>query len=171
MSCASQKDQEPIIEEWKTAERHYCRTANTFTKRQLKAHEVISRKDGSVAENAYNRWRIENELHALTYIAKHTTIPVPRVIEWSDVDGVGSLTVEAFKGHLFENAYWNLDTSDQERLMDNFSSLKVCAPARWDNSEVLYFHRYASDITTSARPGSLELQVLNDTHTVTNDLA
>ena len=107
--------------DWAVGDRHYTQTSTTFTKRQLRGNEIIYRPDGSVAEYPYNHERIENEKNALAFIARNTTIPVPRIVKWSDIDGVGSLTVETLTGQTFSDLYWELGPDDQKRLEKNMS--------------------------------------------------
>ncbi|KAI4194434.1 MAG: hypothetical protein LQ350_007771 [Teloschistes chrysophthalmus] len=97
-------------------------TPTSFIKRQLRGDEVRYRKDGSIAEHPFNHERIENERDALTFIAKHTTIPVPRVLEWTDIDGVGCLTVERLKGRPWLDTYYDLNPEDQEKMKDKLSA-------------------------------------------------
>lgn len=113
---------EEPVEEWIIGDRHYALSPTTFTKRQLRSHEVRYRKDGSVAEHPFNHERIGNERNALAFIAKNTTIPVPRILEWTDIDGVGCLTVERLKGQNYSDIYFDLNPEDQERLWNNLSA-------------------------------------------------
>ncbi|KAI4256036.1 MAG: hypothetical protein LQ352_002268 [Teloschistes flavicans] len=105
---------------YNTAERYYTIMPDVFIKRQAKAHEVRYRKiDGKVAEHPFNRQRIENERDAIAFISRNTSIPVPRILEWSDEDGVGCLTYETLKGETLGNIYGDLDPEAQQRLGDN----------------------------------------------------
>ncbi|KAI4194435.1 MAG: hypothetical protein LQ350_007772 [Teloschistes chrysophthalmus] len=105
---------------YNTADRCYTFTPDVFIKRQAKAHEIRYRQmDGKVVEHAFNRQRIENERDAITFISKNTSIPVPRLLEWSEEDGVGCLTFEALKGETFGSLYWDLDPEGRERVGKN----------------------------------------------------
>lgn len=92
---------ESITFEWTVVDRVYEYRATTFTKRQLRPHETTwNPRVGEVAQYAFNRERLENERDALIFIARNTTIPVPRFIKWSDDNGVASLTMEKLDGRL-----------------------------------------------------------------------
>ncbi|KAL8690614.1 MAG: hypothetical protein Q9218_003979 [Villophora microphyllina] len=75
-----------------------------------------------VAEGAFSRQRIENERNATMFISKNTSIPVPRLLEWTDEDGVGCLTFEALKGETLRTLYWDLSPEDQQRVGDNLNA-------------------------------------------------
>ncbi|KAL9100319.1 MAG: hypothetical protein Q9163_004298, partial [Psora crenata] len=92
-------ENDPIYD-WEVGDRHYTLTSSTFTKRQLFPHEQTLNIHGEVAQHPFSHERLENERNALLYIARNTKIPVPRVLGWSNVDGVGCLTVEALHGAL-----------------------------------------------------------------------
>ena len=106
-------------EEYKVSDRYYIFTPTTFTKRQLRPSEYFYRLDGSLAKSDWERERIVNERDALMFIAENTSIPVPRVLEWSDVDGVGSITVERISGCAFSDVYSDLGPEDQAKLERN----------------------------------------------------
>ncbi|KAL8783266.1 MAG: hypothetical protein Q9213_004742 [Squamulea squamosa] len=108
---------------WTVGDRHYTVTdwpptpgqpAPRFIKRQLKAHERFMYKDGTPALGIFNLDRLKHEKNALKLIAKHTTVPVPRVLDWSiDEDGVASLTMEVIGGrNAHELLYSGLLTDD-----------------------------------------------------------
>ncbi|KAL8707343.1 MAG: hypothetical protein Q9220_007618 [cf. Caloplaca sp. 1 TL-2023] len=112
---------EPISYEWKVQDRVYEGRASTFTKRQLRPHETFLNRHGEVAQHAYNIERLENERDALIYISRHTTIPVPRFIEWRiDDDGTASLTMEKLDGRIMDWLMRDLmdgvELTDQEKL-------------------------------------------------------
>ena len=44
---------------------------------------------------------------------------MPRVLEWSDVDGVGSLTTELIKGSTWSDLYWDIDAPKKKILEEN----------------------------------------------------
>ncbi|KAL8791135.1 MAG: hypothetical protein Q9195_006032 [Heterodermia aff. obscurata] len=106
-------------EEYIVSDRHYTFTPTTFTKRQLRPSEYTYRKDGTVAKSRFERERLENERDALIFIAENSSIPVPRVLEWSDIDGVGSLTVERISGGTYGEVHDTLGPSDQAKLDRN----------------------------------------------------
>jgi len=91
------------VYDWQVGDRHYTLTPSTFTKWQLFPHEQTLNIDGEVAQHPFSRERLENERNALLYIARNTKIPVPRVLDLSDVDGVGCLTMEALHGAILIN--------------------------------------------------------------------
>ncbi|KAL8951317.1 MAG: hypothetical protein Q9222_002704 [Ikaeria aurantiellina] len=113
---------EPITCEWKVCDRFYEHRASTFTKRQLRPHETTwNARIGEVAQYAYNRERLENERDALIFIARNTTIPVPRFVDWSvDGDGVASLTMEKQDGRMMDCLMRDLEDdvklTDEEKL-------------------------------------------------------
>ena len=67
----------------------------------------------------WERERIENERDALIFIARNSSIPVPRLLEWSDIDGVGSITVERISGKMYSELHEGLEPSDQAKLERN----------------------------------------------------
>lgn len=84
------------IYDWRLSDRIYRLTNTTFTKRQCKPEEKVrSRFGGHINEQRWNSERLENERDLLKFIAENTSIPVPRVLEWSVEEGAASLTVEA----------------------------------------------------------------------------
>lgn len=106
-------------EEYMVSDRYHTFTSTTFTKRQLRPCEYVYREDGSVGKSPWERERIVNERDALIFIAENTSIPVPRVLEWSDVDGVGSITVERISGRAYSDVYEALGPEDQAKLERN----------------------------------------------------
>ena len=106
-------------EEYIASDRHYTFTPTTFTKRQLRPSECFYRADGSLAKSLWERERIENERDALIFLARNTSIPVPRLLEWSDIDGVGSITLERNSGKMFAEVHEKLEPSDQAKLERN----------------------------------------------------
>jgi len=91
------------VYDWQVGDRHYTLTSSTFTKRQLFPHEQTLNIDGEITQYPFSRERLENERNALLYIARNTKIPVPRVLDLSDVDRVGCLTMEALHGAILIN--------------------------------------------------------------------
>ncbi|KAL8828499.1 MAG: hypothetical protein Q9170_006573 [Blastenia crenularia] len=93
-----------ITWEWAISDRVYELRASTFTKRQLRAHErTWNPRTEDFEQYAFNKERLENEKDALIFIARQTTIPVPRFINWSvDDDGVASLTMEKLEGRMMD---------------------------------------------------------------------
>ncbi|KAL9634841.1 MAG: hypothetical protein Q9164_003839 [Protoblastenia rupestris] len=118
-------ESDPIYN-WQTCDRHYSLNSSTFTKRQVYPHEQTLNVHGEVAQHPFNRERLENERNALLYIARNTKIPVPRVLDWSDVDGVGCLTMETLHGKTLINILDddNVETSpaDKATLKRNVNS-------------------------------------------------
>ncbi len=81
-----------LSDTWRTIERHYTRTpfpsqpgdaASKFIKRQLHRHEMLIRYGGEPGLGYYNLDRLKNERDAMTFVAHNTSIPVPRVLDWS----------------------------------------------------------------------------------------
>ena len=103
---------------WETADRHYTLTSTSFTKRELYAHEKHIRPlDGATVDVPWSTGRLLNERDALTFIAENTTIPVPRIIDFSDKDGVCSLTIETIDGEMLDGM--KLSQTDHETMMRN----------------------------------------------------
>ncbi|KAL8830059.1 MAG: hypothetical protein Q9191_001652 [Dirinaria sp. TL-2023a] len=80
---------------WRVADRIYHQTNSIFVKRQCKPHEQVLNSRGDIAQGLFNWERLGNERDALEFIAKNTTIPVPRVLELSEEEGARCLTMEA----------------------------------------------------------------------------
>ena len=108
-----------VNEEFLVSDRYFTFTPTTVTKRQLRPSEYFYRPDGSVAKSLWERERIENERDALIFLARNTSIPVPRLLEWSDIDGVGSITVERISGDTFDSVWNDLGPSDKTKLEQN----------------------------------------------------
>ncbi|KAL8728686.1 MAG: hypothetical protein Q9166_005250 [cf. Caloplaca sp. 2 TL-2023] len=110
---------------WRVGDRHYTVTAwplhpgdppSRFIKRQLRPHERIIRYDGEPALGYFNIERLENERNALNFIAQNTTIPVPRVLDWSvDEDGTASLTMETVGGRIMTDLLRDDDLTEEEK--------------------------------------------------------
>ena len=111
--------EEAPIHEWRTVDRIYRSTPTTFTKRQCKPHESVRAVHGGVAEGRFNRERLENERDALEFIAKNTSIPVPRVLEWSVEEGVAAISLEKIKGECMLELVDSLTAAEQQTLQDN----------------------------------------------------
>jgi aminoglycoside phosphotransferase len=67
---------------WSNSDRCYIINQSTFTKRELLPHERQRNLKGEIITTPWSRERLENERAALEYIREHTTIPVPRVIDF-----------------------------------------------------------------------------------------
>ena len=106
-------------EEYKVSDRYYTFTPTTFTKRQRRPSEYTYRCDGSLAVTRWERERIVNERDALIFIAENTSIPVPRLLEWPDIDGVGSITLERIGGASFNDVHFDLGPEDRAKLERN----------------------------------------------------
>ena len=116
--------------DWRLSDRIYKLTSTTFTKRQCRPHERVRNSRGGVAEHPFNRERLENERDSLRFIAEKTNIPVPRVIEWSEEEGAGALTVEAVQGELMKDLMHKIPIADRETLKQNVDTflLEVVLP-------------------------------------------
>ena len=106
--------------EWGTLDRRYTLTSTTFTKRQLYPHEKVIRTDGSIVNVPRSRERLCNERDALEFIGKNTSIPVPRVLGFSDVDGVCSLTTTLVDGWTVDSLRKTLNKEKSDRECQNF---------------------------------------------------
>ena len=110
---------------WTASDRHFSVTnwppipgqpAPRFIKRQLKAHERQKYKDGSPALGKFNLDRLENEKETLKFIAQNTSIPVPRVLDWSvDEHGIASLTMEVVEGRMMDDLLRGDRLTDEEK--------------------------------------------------------
>ncbi|KAL8925994.1 MAG: hypothetical protein Q9172_001997 [Xanthocarpia lactea] len=119
---------------WMTGERHYTVTPwpknpgeapSTFTKRQLRPHERPWHTPGTPLFDLCSTERLINEKDALLFVAQHTTIPVPRVLDWSvDKDGIASLTTETLNGRVMSDLLAEDDLSDEDKstLLRNVES-------------------------------------------------
>ena len=86
------------MDSWQTDQRHYASTPCSYTKRTLSEAEWLHNIHGDLIV-PWKDWRyLENEHAALIYIAKNTTIPVPKVRDYSVHDGIYSLTTERING-------------------------------------------------------------------------
>lgn len=119
--ATSGTETDPVYD-WQISDRHYTLTSSTFTKRQLFLSEQKLNVHGEIAQHPFNRERLENERNTLRYIAKNTNIPVPRVLDWSVVDGAGCLTVEALHGALLINV---IDDDNQDLSSDEKATLRA----------------------------------------------
>ena len=61
----------------------------------------------------------------MKFIAQNTTIPVPRIIEWSDVDGIGSLTVETIPGRSAADIINNVSEEDAQKIKSNVETFMI----------------------------------------------
>jgi hypothetical protein len=78
-------------------------TENTFIKRDLDPHDRKTRQDGTVITRPWVLERLRNEATALQLIAKETTIPVPKFINFGyDANGLASLETERLPGIILE---------------------------------------------------------------------
>lgn len=84
--------------EWRTPDRVYTIDSSTFTKRGLREDERIKNTHGETVILQWTRQRLQNEHLALMFIAENTTIPVPRVLSFEEVDQVPQLTLERIQG-------------------------------------------------------------------------
>lgn len=112
-------EDDPVYD-WELPDRHFTWSATTFVKRQLRPNEQKLNMRGGKLEYPFNRERLENEHDALQFIAKNTTIPVPKVLDWSvDANGTASLTMETVHGRLMLGLLGTLGEEDKRRLHRN----------------------------------------------------
>ena len=109
---------EPVYD-WRVGDRIYKLTETTFTKRQPKPHERERNIHGDWAEYPWVRERLENERDALIFISKNTTIPVPRVLDWYEDEGAGTLVVEAVQGYVMDELMDTLPPEKRQILKKN----------------------------------------------------
>ncbi|KAL8784777.1 MAG: hypothetical protein Q9213_003757 [Squamulea squamosa] len=100
-NSSEREETEAPLYEWLANDRHYTITPTQFIKRQQRPHERITNMWGELGTHVFNIERLENERNALHFIAENSTIPVPRVLDWSmDEHGIASLTMEALNGRV-----------------------------------------------------------------------
>ena len=82
---------------WRTPGRFFCYDANTFTKREQSAGEVMATPEGKMIMPPQSSERLLNEFETLKLIAARTTIPVPKVLAFKRVWGAHQLVMERVK--------------------------------------------------------------------------
>ena len=113
----------PYLEWEYPADRHYTLTSTTFTERQLHKHEFYKDFYGDLMDYVtWSRERLENERDALIFIAKNTTIPVPKVLNFSVENDVASLTTSLVDGLPMNELQETLSEEDYATLVSNVSS-------------------------------------------------
>ena len=85
-------------DEWQTSQRAYKRTPSTFIKRELRRDERHFDFWGNVIHPQWSKQRLKNEKAALEYIATHTSIPVPRVLDYFEQEGAYHLITKLIPG-------------------------------------------------------------------------
>lgn len=86
---------------------------------------MVTRYDGEPTSGYYNRDRLETERDAMIFIAQNTSIPIPRVLDWSvDDHGTASLTMETIQGRNMDELLDGDELSNKEKalLMRNVES-------------------------------------------------
>ena len=113
----------PYLEWEYPADRHYILTSTTFTERQLYRHEFYKDFYGDLMDYiSWSRERLENEKDALIFIAENTTIPVPKVLNFSVENDVASLTTSVVDGLPMNELRETLSGEDYATLVSNVSS-------------------------------------------------
>lgn len=92
-----------IIQQWQTVDRKFTITRSTFVKRTLNQNELLHNLKGEIIIPWKDRRYLENECAALKYIAENTTIPVPKILDFSEAQGALVLTVERIRGVPLDN--------------------------------------------------------------------
>lgn len=115
---------EEIIEHFQTAERDYTVTRTRFIKRELKPSEYHKRQFGNFGTIVPQRVRerLENEKDAYRFVAEYTKIPVPKVLDFLEEDGICTLIVERVEGNIMEIVLDELDGEDRKRLIHNVTA-------------------------------------------------
>ncbi|KAG7424463.1 hypothetical protein Forpi1262_v014343 [Fusarium oxysporum f. sp. raphani] len=80
-----------------TVERKYYKVGNTWIKRSLRPSEW-QKQNGFMHVPLFNTERILNEGECLEFLAKHTDIPLPRLIACFEDDGAAYLITEYVDG-------------------------------------------------------------------------
>ncbi|KAM5442677.1 hypothetical protein MferCBS31731_002060 [Microsporum ferrugineum] len=83
---------------WRTADRVYTYTPDTFIKRELRPSERKTNIFGKTIVLPWTTERLQNEHDALTFIAANTTIPVPKILSFGKVWGAYQLEMERVNG-------------------------------------------------------------------------
>lgn len=129
-----------VVETFRTPERDYILTKTKFVKRELRPSEYTTKHNGNKHVPRWSRQRLENERDALTFIAKNTTIPVPKILDFFEDDGACSLVVERIGGDTMEIVMENLDEEDKATLARNvtqFVEQKVLPQLRkWKSNRI-----------------------------------
>ena len=113
----------PYLEWEYLADRHYTLTSTAFTQRQLYKHEFYKNFYGDIIDYVtWSRERLENERDALIFIAEHTTIRVPKVLNFSVENDVASLTTALVDGLPMSELHRTLSKEDYATLVSNVSS-------------------------------------------------
>ncbi|KAL8992592.1 MAG: hypothetical protein Q9169_006979 [Polycauliona sp. 2 TL-2023] len=112
---------------WHAGDRRYTMTPlpsrpgdppSKFIKRQFHRHEMYTCHDGELALGYFNLDRLQNERDAMTFVAQNTTIPVPRVLDWSvDELGTASLTMETVQGRDMDDLLNGDDLTNQDKAL------------------------------------------------------
>jgi serine/threonine protein kinase len=71
-------ENQQVVQQWKSWERHFVCTTTTFTKSEITKDELIHRKNGDRVDPIWGKERLQNEAATLQYIRANTSIPVPR---------------------------------------------------------------------------------------------
>ena len=113
----------PYLEWEYLADRHYTLTSTAFTERQLYKHEFYKDFYGDLIDYVpWSRERLENERDALVFIGENTTIPVPKVLNFSVENDVASLTTALVDGLPMSELHRTLSEEDYATLVSNVSS-------------------------------------------------
>ena len=113
----------PYLEWEYFVDRHYTLTSTAFTERQLYKYEFYKDFYGDIIDYVtWSRERLENERDALIFIAENTTIPVPKVLNFSVENDVASLTTSLVDGLSMSELQRTLSEEDYATLVSNVSS-------------------------------------------------
>ena len=93
-------------------------TPLTFTKRELSQQERGLDLYGSPIKTCFTRERLLNEHAALQFIRTWTSIPVPRVLDFTEKEGLLALTLERVNGVMLED----LQGIQYARALENIDS-------------------------------------------------
>jgi len=103
------------MESWRICDREYTLTSTTFAKRQVLQSEYPNER--AISNALFSRERLQNEYHALVYMGEHTSIPIPKVIEFVEQDGSLRLVTRRIHGVLLD------DIEDEERYKSAVDSV------------------------------------------------
>ncbi|RVX70832.1 hypothetical protein B0A52_05988 [Exophiala mesophila] len=95
---------------WNIADRHYAYDEETFTKRILFEHERRLNTQGRPVSTLWSTERFENEHAALVFIRENSSIPVPKVLEFTTLgEGIYELKMERVQGTRLSSIKKNKD--------------------------------------------------------------
>jgi hypothetical protein len=117
------------MESWIVADRYYSYDDETFTKRDLLDHERKITTRGHPVRTPWSAERLQNEHAALAFIRENTTIPVPKILEFTRLsEGIYHLKMERVYGTPLSSI---IDDKEQaSRAVDEYITQSVLPQLR-----------------------------------------